>query len=127
MPVASPLADLFMLHSAAKFRRSLQIQRPGLAARVKSRHAGAVFRSVGAFFAFAVLCYGGCAGGTFGCAGFLDSWSANPRTVATLSDRINGDQVLVRDLTRVLAIPLRDGCDLLDVLGRRLQATVCHS
>lgn len=26
--------------------------------------------------------YGGCAWGTFGCAGFLDAWSANPRTVA---------------------------------------------
>ncbi len=44
-----------------------------------------------------------------------------------LCDSITGDQVLVRDLTRVLAIPLRDGCDLLDVLGRRLQATVCNS
>ena len=44
-----------------------------------------------------------------------------------LCDIITDDQVLVRDLTRVLAIPLRDGCDLLDVLGRRLQATVCNS
>lgn len=41
-----------------------------------------------------------------------------------LSDSITGDRVLVRDLVRVLAIPLRDGCDLLDVLGRRLQAAV---
>lgn len=44
-----------------------------------------------------------------------------------LCDSITGDQVLVRDLTRVLAIPLRDGCDLLDVLGRRLQVAVPDS
>ena len=38
----------------------------------------------GAFFASAHSCYGGCAWDTFGCAGFLLSLSANPRTAATL-------------------------------------------
>lgn len=37
----------------------------------------------GAFFASAQSCYGGCAWDTFGCAGFLTSRSANPRTAAT--------------------------------------------
>ncbi|RWA29193.1 hypothetical protein DJ028_05680 [Pseudomonas veronii] len=37
----------------------------------------------GAFFASAHSCYGGCAWDTFGCAGFLTSRSANPRTAAT--------------------------------------------
>lgn len=44
-----------------------------------------------------------------------------------LSDSLTGDQMLARDLARVLAIPLRDGCDLLDTLGRRLQAAVRDS
>lgn len=34
---------------------------------------------------------------------------------------ISRDTLLLRDLARVLAIALRDGCDLMDVIGRRLQ------
>ncbi len=37
-----------------------------------------------AFFVSAISFYGGCAWDTFGCAGFLLSWSANPRTATTL-------------------------------------------
>ncbi|RON19590.1 hypothetical protein [Pseudomonas frederiksbergensis] len=33
-----------------------------------------------------------------------------------------GDAALLQEFARVLAIPLRDGCDLLDVVGRRLRA-----
>jgi len=32
------------------------------------------------------------------------------------------DAVVLHDLTLLLAIPLRDGCDVLDVIGHRLQA-----
>jgi hypothetical protein len=41
----------------------------------------------------------------------------------TLSARegIGRDALLLQDFARVLAIPLRDGCDLMDVIGRRLQ------
>ncbi|MFW0759461.1 hypothetical protein ACN1C3_32905 [Pseudomonas sp. H11T01] len=35
---------------------------------------------------------------------------------------IHSDTVILHDFARVLAIPLRDGCDLMDVIGRRLQA-----
>jgi hypothetical protein len=31
------------------------------------------------------------------------------------------DAVLLQDFARLLVIPLRDGCDLLDVVGRRLR------
>lgn len=49
-----------------------------------SRRTGAPIPIAGAFFVPAVPCYGGCAWGTFGCAGFLLSRSVNPRTAATL-------------------------------------------
>lgn len=39
----------------------------------------------GAFSVPAMSCYGGGARDTFGCAGFLSSRSANPRTAATLT------------------------------------------
>jgi hypothetical protein len=42
----------------------------------------------------------------------------------SLDEGIGRDALLLRDFARVLAIPLRDGCDLLDVMGRRLQAQV---
>lgn len=32
------------------------------------------------------------------------------------------DTVVLKDFCQLLAIPLRDGCDLLDVVGRRLRA-----
>ena len=38
-------------------------------------------------------------------------------------DEGNGhDALLLQDFARVLAIPLRDSCDLMDVIGWRLQA-----
>ncbi|AVO58241.1 hypothetical protein [Pseudomonas chlororaphis] len=48
------------------------------------------------------------------------------RLLETLSlcDSPSGDALLLQDLARVLVIPLRDGCDLMDVIGRRLQAQV---
>ncbi|WLH10597.1 hypothetical protein PSH58_17015 [Pseudomonas hefeiensis] len=37
---------------------------------------------------------------------------------------IASDTVVLSDLAQLLVIPLRDGCDLLGVIGRRLQAQV---
>lgn len=37
---------------------------------------------------------------------------------------IASDTVVLSDFAQLLVIPLRDGCDLLDVIGRRLQAQV---
>jgi hypothetical protein len=39
----------------------------------------------------------------------------------SLGEAIGGDAALLQEFARVLAIQLRDGCDLLDVVGR-LQA-----
>jgi len=39
-----------------------------------------------------------------------------------MREEIHSDTVVLHDFARVLAIPLRDGCDLLDVIGRRLRA-----
>jgi pilus assembly protein TadC len=44
-----------------------------------------------------------------------------------MREEISSDAVVLHDFARVLAIPLRDGCDLLDVIGRRLQAQVLAS
>ncbi|SEM47472.1 hypothetical protein SAMN04487857_102175 [Pseudomonas sp. ok272] len=35
---------------------------------------------------------------------------------------IESDTVVLADFAKLLAIPLRDGCDVLDVIGRRLRA-----
>ncbi|ALI03854.1 UDP-N-acetylglucosamine 1-carboxyvinyltransferase [Pseudomonas sp. FW306-02-F02-AA] len=35
---------------------------------------------------------------------------------------IESDTVVLADFAKLLAIPLRDGCDLMDVIGRRLRA-----
>ena len=35
---------------------------------------------------------------------------------------IASDTVVLSDFAQLLVIPLRDGCDLLEVIGRRLQA-----
>ena len=35
---------------------------------------------------------------------------------------IGCDTVVLSDFSKLLAIPLRDGCDLMDVIGRRLRA-----
>ncbi|CAI8963378.1 MULTISPECIES: hypothetical protein [Pseudomonas] len=40
----------------------------------------------------------------------------------SLSDGTGHDALLLQDFARVLAIPLRDSCDLMDVLGWKLQA-----
>lgn len=37
---------------------------------------------------------------------------------------ITSDTVVLSDFAQLLVIPLRDGCDLLEVIGRRLQAQV---
>ncbi|NUT86315.1 hypothetical protein HNO91_07780 [Pseudomonas corrugata] len=37
---------------------------------------------------------------------------------------IASDTVVLSDFAQLLVIPLRDGCDLLEVIGRRLQAQV---
>lgn len=41
-----------------------------------------------------------------------------------LRDGISSDAVVLQDFALLLNIPLRDGCDLLDVIGRRLQERV---
>ncbi|MBV7498085.1 hypothetical protein KW837_27885 [Pseudomonas sp. PDM24] len=40
----------------------------------------------------------------------------------SLGEAFGGDAALLREFARVLLIPLRGGCDLLDVIGRRLWA-----
>jgi hypothetical protein len=37
---------------------------------------------------------------------------------------LQSNAVTVSELAQLLVIPLRDGCDLLDIIGRRLQAEV---
>jgi hypothetical protein len=39
----------------------------------------------------------------------------------SVGEGVGLDALLLQDFARVLAIPLRDGCDLMDVIGRRLQ------
>ena len=57
-----------------------------------SRRTSAHHPKAGAFFASVVSRYGGCAWDTFGCAGCLESRSANPRTAATpIRLAANGD------------------------------------
>ncbi len=46
------------------------------------------------------------------------------RTVENIAYRaeLGCDTVVLSDFSKLLAIPLRDGCDLMDVIGRRLRA-----
>lgn len=37
---------------------------------------------------------------------------------------VDADCVVLSDFAQLLAIPLRDGCDLMDVIGRRLRKEV---
>lgn len=37
---------------------------------------------------------------------------------------VDADCVVLSDFAQLLAIPLRDGCDLMDVIGRRLREQV---
>lgn len=39
-------------------------------------------------------------------------------------EQISSDAVVLHDFALLLAIPLRDGCDLLDVIGRKLNSQV---
>jgi hypothetical protein len=41
-----------------------------------------------------------------------------------MREEIHTDAVILHDFARLCAISLRDGCDLLDVIGRRLQAQI---
>ncbi|PMY59449.1 MULTISPECIES: hypothetical protein [Pseudomonas] len=45
----------------------------------------------------------------------------------SLTENFNNDPLLLQDLSRVIVIPLRDGCDLMDVIGRRLQDQVLNA
>jgi hypothetical protein len=42
----------------------------------------------------------------------------------SMGEAPGGDAALLQEFARVLAIPLRDGCDLMDVVGRRLRAQI---
>jgi len=37
---------------------------------------------------------------------------------------ISSDAIALHDFALLLAIPLRDGCDLLDVIGRKLNSQI---
>jgi hypothetical protein len=37
---------------------------------------------------------------------------------------VDADSVVLSDFAQLLAIPLRDGCDLMDVIGRRMREQV---
>jgi hypothetical protein len=37
---------------------------------------------------------------------------------------ISSDAIVLHDFALLLAIPLRDGCDLLDVIGRKLNSQI---
>ncbi|MDQ0654117.1 hypothetical protein [Pseudomonas cedrina] len=37
---------------------------------------------------------------------------------------LEADTVVLSDFAQLLAIPLRDGCDLMDIIGQRLRAEV---
>jgi hypothetical protein len=39
-------------------------------------------------------------------------------------EEISSDAIVLHDFALLLAIPLRDGCDLLDVLGRKLNTQI---
>ncbi|OLF53304.1 hypothetical protein [Pseudomonas chlororaphis] len=45
----------------------------------------------------------------------------------SLTENFHNDPLLLQDLSRVIVIPLRDGCDLMDVIGRRLQDQVLNA
>ena len=55
----------------------------GFCRSINNRRTSVHSPKAGAFFTPAISFYGGCAWDTFGCAGFLLSRSANPRTAAT--------------------------------------------
>ncbi|TFF05035.1 hypothetical protein EXW72_20260 [Pseudomonas sp. BCA14] len=40
----------------------------------------------------------------------------------TFREQLSSDAVVLQDFAQLLAIPLRDGCDLLDVIIRRLNS-----
>jgi hypothetical protein len=42
-------------------------------------------------------------------------------------NEMESDSVVLSDFAQLLAIPLRDGCDLMDVIGQRLRSEVCET
>jgi hypothetical protein len=53
-----------------------------------------------------------------------ETWSVPVYPLENIAFRaeIGCDTVVLSDFSKLLAIPLRDGCDLMDVIGRRLRA-----
>ncbi|ONH51125.1 hypothetical protein SAMN04490182_2473 [Pseudomonas cedrina] len=41
-----------------------------------------------------------------------------------LRSELEADTVVLSDFAQLLAIPLRDGCDVMDIIGQRLRAEV---
>ncbi len=39
-------------------------------------------------------------------------------------EEVSSDAVILHDFAHLLVIPLRDGCDLMDVIGRRLSSQI---
>lgn len=71
-------------HLSAYSHRVAANSATGFGDPIISRRTSALHPKAGAFFVPVVSCYGGCAWGTFGCAGCLESRFANLRTAATL-------------------------------------------
>jgi len=72
----------------------------GFGRPTSKRRNSAPITTAGAFFVLAVPCYGGCAWGTFGCAGFRLPWSTNLRTAVTNSfGRERGSSFQVNGVT----------------------------
>lgn len=72
-------------HLSAYSHRVAANSATGFDGPTSKRRTSAHHPKAGAFFVPVVSCYGGCAWGTFGCAGFLLPRSVNPRTAATLN------------------------------------------
>lgn len=77
----------------------------GFGRPISKRRNSASITNAGVFFALAVPCYGGCAWGTFGCAGFRLPWSTNLRTAVTHSfGRERGSSFQVNGVTHLHAL-----------------------
>ena len=88
-----------------------------------SRRTSATVTVAGAFFMPAKLRYGGCAWDTFGCAGCLESRSANPRTAATpIRLAANGDSSPTQGAT-----PMQQLRNLRAAAHRRMAIAALHA
>ncbi|VVQ12283.1 hypothetical protein PS914_05338 [Pseudomonas fluorescens] len=77
----------------------------GFGRPISKRRNSASITTAGAFFVPAVPCYGGCAWGTFGCAGFRLPRSTNLRTAVTNSfGRERGSSFQVNGVTPLHAL-----------------------